>query len=131
VSFGRVAELADAPDLGSGTVRCAGSSPVSPTTPFGVASQHDKIQMFTTYILFSERLNQHYTGHTKDFPARLLCHNQGGANHTSKGVPWIVMFTKEYSTRKEAAGLERHIKRIGVNVFLKSEELSAGLHLPA
>jgi len=31
------------------------------------------------------------------------------------------LYIKEFETRKEAAGLERHIKRIGVNVFLKSE----------
>ena len=30
--FGRVAEVADALDLGSSTERCAGSSPASPTT---------------------------------------------------------------------------------------------------
>lgn len=30
-AYGRVAELADAPDLGSGTARCAGSIPVTPT----------------------------------------------------------------------------------------------------
>jgi putative endonuclease len=85
-----------------------------------MAISKEKRAMFTTYILYSERLKQHYTGHTEDFSARLHCHNQGGSNHTSTGIPWVVVYTKEFETRKEAAGLERHVKRVGVNAFLKA-----------
>ena len=105
-------------------VRLPPRAPPPFITPDGVirgGEPEAKEAMFTTYILYSERLKQYYTGHTEDFSARLHCHNQGGSNHTSKGIPWVVVYTKEFATRKETAGLERHIKRVGVNVFLKSQ----------
>lgn len=39
-----VAELADALDLGSSTLRCAGSTPASPTSPNRIGSEitHDR-----------------------------------------------------------------------------------------
>ncbi len=44
VILGSVAELADALDLGSSTVRCAGSIPVTPIGPRPIESRQEKVE---------------------------------------------------------------------------------------
>ncbi len=44
VIFARMAELVDAPDLGSGTARCVGSSPIPRTKTWGETSAKTQIK---------------------------------------------------------------------------------------
>ena len=66
--------------------------------------------MFTTYILFSEKLNKHYTGSAQDFNIRIKKHNSGQVKFTSRGIPWVLVHREEYKTRNEAYKREGEIK---------------------
>ena len=66
--------------------------------------------MFTTYILFSEKNNQYYVGSTGNLTDRLKRHNAGRSTFTKKGIPWKIVYKKEYLTKSEAYQAELHIK---------------------
>ena len=74
--------------------------------------------MFTVYILFSESLNKFYTGQTQDLPRRLLEHNAGKTPFMAAGTPWIIVYTKNVTSRSEAVRLEKFIKKRGAKRFL-------------
>ena len=70
------------------------------------------------YILFSEKLNQYYTGSTLNIEKRLFEHNSGKSKHTSKGIPWVLIFSQELANRTEAVRLEVAIKKRGAARYL-------------
>ena len=75
--------------------------------------------MFTTYILYSTKLNKFYTGQTEDIGRRLEEHNRGKTNFTRNGSPWILVFTIEFDNRVDAVALEKKIKKRGAGRFLQ------------
>ena len=66
--------------------------------------------MAFTYILFSARINTYYVGSTQDLAERLKRHNSGRSAYTKRGVPWILIYKKEYPTKSEAYQAELYIK---------------------
>ena len=67
--------------------------------------------MFTVYILYSEKHDLFYTGHTFDLEERLLRHNFTSVNSfTSKYRPWSLFFTFETYSRAKAMKLEKYLK---------------------
>jgi putative endonuclease len=44
----------------------------------------------------------------------------------SKGIPWTIVFTREFKTRSEAYELEMKIKSRGARRFLEDNHHSAG-----
>ena len=66
--------------------------------------------MCVTYILYSERIDVYYVGSTSDFEDRLRRHNSGRSTYTKRGIPWIVVYQKEYETKSEAYQAELYIK---------------------
>ncbi len=77
---------------------------------------------FTTYILFSHSIKKFYTGQTEDLEKRLEEHNRGKTPGMARGIPWIVVFSKEFATRSEAVRLENNIKNRGAKRFLIDNE---------
>ena len=71
------------------------------------------------YILFSESLQQYYIGSTQDLTKRLNDHNSGWSKHTSKGTPWILVYSEAFTTRTEALRKENIIKKRGAKRFLQ------------
>ena len=67
--------------------------------------------MFYVYILKSEKDNSFYIGQTNDLDKRLNSHNQGLSRYTSRKLPWVLVYSEEYKTRKEALGRERFLKK--------------------
>ena len=63
------------------------------------------------YILFSEKLNKYYVGSSHDPEQRLYYHNLGEKGWTRTGVPWKLVFKREYESRKIAMERERYIKK--------------------
>ena len=63
--------------------------------------------MYFVYILHSAKLSRYYIGQTNNIDRRLKYHNSGLGNYTSKGVPWILLWCTEKSTRSEAIILEK------------------------
>ena len=62
------------------------------------------------YILYSEKTDSFYVGSTTNLEDRLKRHNSGRSTYTKKGMPWRVVYTKEYPTRAEAYRTEMYIK---------------------
>ena len=69
--------------------------------------------MYYIYILYSEKSDKYYVGHTDDVSQRLANHNNSEhITYTSKHRPWKIMAVYECATdRGEALTIERFIKR--------------------
>jgi len=66
--------------------------------------------MFTTYILYSERIDTYYVGSTSNIEDRLKRHNSGRSTFTKRGLPWKLVYSKSYQTKSEAYQAELYIK---------------------
>jgi putative endonuclease len=67
--------------------------------------------MFSVYVLYSISFDKIYIGFTSDLKSRFLSHNELDKNGwTSRFRPWIVVYTEEYQTKKEALCRERELK---------------------
>ena len=56
----------------------------------------------------------------QDIEVRLAQHNRGKTRSTKSGIPWVVIYSEEYNSRKEAYKRERQIKSYkGGNAFKK------------
>ena len=74
--------------------------------------------MFSTYILFSKKLNKFYVGQTSDLEQRIVDHNAGRSKFTKSGRPWDLVYHMEFNTRSDAIQLESKIKRRGIVRYL-------------
>ncbi|MBK8194290.1 MAG: GIY-YIG nuclease family protein [Lewinellaceae bacterium] len=67
--------------------------------------------MAFTYILFSERLDKFYIGHTESsVEERLQKHLSNHDGFTSKAKDWQVAFIREFEDKSAAFAFERKIK---------------------
>jgi putative endonuclease len=66
--------------------------------------------MYFVYVLWSEKLQKRYVGHTQNIESRLIEHNSGKVHFTRAGVPWKIIYTEEYSSRSEAMKREKFLK---------------------
>ncbi len=67
---------------------------------------------FFTYILNSLKNNSYYIGQTNNIDRRLVDHNRG-KDHSSKiGMPWKIVFLKEFENRKDAVRYEKYLKSL-------------------
>jgi putative endonuclease len=66
--------------------------------------------MFTLYILHSKTVDRYYVGYTNDIVRRLSEHNRINGKFTDAGIPWILVYSECFSTKKEAMDRERFIK---------------------
>ena len=68
------------------------------------------IMNFFVYIIFSEKLNRYYVGHTEDINNRLSQHNSGLSKFTAKAKDWKLAYSEIFITREGAHKREREIK---------------------
>jgi putative endonuclease len=66
--------------------------------------------MFTVYILYSKSFDRYYVGYTNDLERRISEHNRKKGKFTDAGIPWEVVYTELFQTKKEAMAREKHIK---------------------
>ncbi len=66
--------------------------------------------MFYIYVLWSNKIKKRYIGSTDSVEQRLNEHNTGRNRFTKGGMPWILVYTEQYSTRSEAYRRERFLK---------------------
>jgi putative endonuclease len=66
--------------------------------------------MYTCYALYSKKFNKHYYGYTSNLLNRFLSHNELGKDWTSKYRPWVLIHTKEFTTKQEAMQYEKWMK---------------------
>ena len=79
-----------------------------------------KDSMFWVYILRSEKTNKYYTGSTQNVSERLMEHNAGKSKSTRGGIPWHLVYFREYGSRVEAVRAEKQIKGRGAERFLNT-----------
>lgn len=63
------------------------------------------------YILFSRKLNKFYIGSTNNIERRLYEHNIGHSVYTKNGIPWEMVFFREFDTLLLARAEERRLKK--------------------
>jgi putative endonuclease len=66
--------------------------------------------MYTLYILHSESLGKYYVGFTNNLPRRLSEHNRKKGKFTDIGIPWILVYSESFESKKEAMDREQYIK---------------------
>ena len=75
--------------------------------------------MFFTYILFSLRKNKFYIGHTNDLKRRLFEHNSGQSPSTKSGIPWTLVYSKEFTSNSDAVKFEMKIKSMKSRKYIE------------
>ena len=58
--------------------------------------------MYYFYILYSDRKNRYYYGHSSNVELRLDRHNDGWTKSTKYGIPWKLVYKEPFSTKGEA-----------------------------
>jgi putative endonuclease len=83
--------------------------------------------MFKTYILYSISKDRFYIGHTANLEDRIKRHNSGRSKSTKYGIPWEIVYTKEFTSQAEAYQFEMHIKskksRNFINRLIKEHDV--------
>ncbi len=75
--------------------------------------------MGIVYILFSKKLNKFYVGSSTDIDRRLTEHNSGKSKFTSRGIPWLLMYTEAFPTIIEAKKRELQIKKRKSRIYIQ------------
>jgi putative endonuclease len=75
---------------------------------------------FFGYILCSSRNGSYYVGQTRDLAHRLKLHNAGHECSTKSGVPWKLVFYKEFPTRADATRWEHVVKSKKSRKFIEN-----------
>jgi putative endonuclease len=66
--------------------------------------------MFYVYVLYSEKFDRIYIGHTGDITRRLQLHNEGLVQSTKACKPWKIIYHEKYPTRAQAMNREKELK---------------------
>ncbi|MHB1686583.1 MAG: GIY-YIG nuclease family protein [Ignavibacteriaceae bacterium] len=74
---------------------------------------------FCTYILFSQTVNKYYIGSTNNILRRLDEHNSRQTSSTKAGVPWKIIFMKEFVLKSDAIKLEYKLKKMKSRKYLE------------
>ncbi|MHC1704062.1 MAG: GIY-YIG nuclease family protein [Tenuifilaceae bacterium] len=82
--------------------------------------------MYFTYILYSESLGKFYSGQTEDLDRRIDEHNRGKTTFAAKGMPWRLVYYKQFASRKEAVHCEIKVKKRGAGRFLADAGITVG-----
>jgi putative endonuclease len=69
------------------------------------------MEQYHVYIIYSEKCNKYYVGHTGFLEQRLKEHNTGkGGDFSSSCLPWILVYHEQRASRSEAMKREKEIK---------------------
>ena len=80
-----------------------------------------EFNMFTVYVLHSEKFNKIYIGFTSDLETRLNSHNHlATKGYTIKYRPWKVIYTEEFSDKAKAMKREKELKSSNGRAFIRS-----------
>ncbi len=75
---------------------------------------------FYVYILHNSKHDKFYIGQTNNLDARIIEHNSGQVNYTSKyDGGWSLGYYEEYNSRTEAIKREKFLKRQKNKTFYK------------
>jgi putative endonuclease len=68
--------------------------------------------MFHCYVLRSLKTGRRYVGSCEDLSDRIRRHNSAESNATKHGVPWILIRSESFATRREAL-VREHLYKTG------------------
>ena len=75
---------------------------------------------YYTYILFSPSRYQYYVGHSHEPPECTICqHNEGKRIITKKGIPWQLVFSKQFENCLESHLLTRKLQNVKSRKLLR------------
>jgi putative endonuclease len=66
--------------------------------------------MYSVYIIYSQKLDKYYIGYSTNVEDRLKKHNSISKGFTNLGKPWILMYSEQYESKKEAMTREKQLK---------------------
>jgi len=67
---------------------------------------------YYVYILYSEKCDRYYVGHSEDAERRIAEHNSGrGGKYTVKCKPWELVYFETYASKSIAMNRELAIKQ--------------------
>ncbi|WMJ75579.1 GIY-YIG nuclease family protein [Cytophagaceae bacterium ABcell3] len=77
--------------------------------------------MYFVYIILSQKSQRFYIGQTSDLKKRLQQHNCPESTYlTRSGQPWVLYFSIECQTIKQAMRVERHIKEMKSRRYIEN-----------
>ena len=78
---------------------------------------------FYSYIIQSITTGRKYYGSCENIEKRLLQHNSGRVKSTKAYIPYILLYSEEYSTRSEAFARERYFKTLEGYIYLSENKI--------
>ncbi len=66
--------------------------------------------MFFIYIIYSQRIDKYYIGFSADVQNRLAKHNRKSNGFSSRGRPWILVYSEAFDSKKKAMEREKQLK---------------------
>jgi putative endonuclease len=81
---------------------------------------------YTTYIIYSQKLDKYYVGHTENLELRLEQHNTGISTFTSKANDWVIKYNETFNSREAARLREAEIKKKKSRKYIEWLISSAG-----
>ncbi len=66
---------------------------------------------YYVYIIESQKDKSFYIGYTQGLVKRLIDHNAGRGRYSSKKIPWKLVYSEEFNTKKEVIIREKTIKK--------------------
>jgi putative endonuclease len=67
---------------------------------------------FSTCIIQSETTGKWYYGHNEHPKIIFEQHNSGRNKSTKSGIPWQLIFLREFASKKEAVNFEAKLKKL-------------------
>ena len=77
--------------------------------------------MFYAYVLKSINHDFYYKGHCENLEERLAQHNSGMTESIRPYIPFKLIFSEKFFTRKEAINREKYFKSAAGRRFLKKK----------
>src|SRR6267143_2787706 len=94
--------------------------------------------MFHVYVLRSAKTGRRYIGSCENVDERVRRHNAGHSKATRHGIPWRMLHSESFATRKEAVAKENYYKtgrgreelaKLDVYCGSKKQDLLEGVNL--
>ncbi|MCK4715356.1 MAG: GIY-YIG nuclease family protein [Candidatus Marinimicrobia bacterium] len=76
---------------------------------------------FKVYILYSLIKDRYYIGQTQDVERRLHEHNSRHSKSTRSGIPWKLVFIREFENRSDAVLFEMQLKRMKSRKYIQEQ----------
>jgi putative endonuclease len=88
-----------------------GSTPIFSTESLSIRQTFLFMDQYHVYILYSEKCDKYYVGHTEFLEQRVGEHNRGkGGDFSSSCMPWELVYHEKCPTRSAAMKREKEIK---------------------